>query len=74
MKDAPEPDVIIWENQHISSVSRTIRTNVVMFITLMLVVISFGGIVYSKFYQDMAAKEYDISTCGVIDLPQAVAY
>ena len=74
VKDAQEPDVIIWENQHISSANRTIRTAIVMLITVILVGLSFGGIVYSKYYQDMAAKEYDVSMCGSTEVVLTEAY
>ena len=52
MKKAPEPDVIIWENQHIGNVERKIRTGIVTVITLALVILSFAGIIVSKYYQD----------------------
>lgn len=50
VKDAPEPDVIIWENQHIGDVNRMIRTGIVMLITIILIVVSFAGIIVSKYY------------------------
>ena len=73
IKDAPEPDVIIWENQHIGDVNRMIRTGIVTFITVILLVASFAGIIISKYYQDQAAKEYDVSICGkdVISVTEA---
>jgi hypothetical protein len=35
-----------------------------MLITIILIGVSFGGIVFSKYYQDTAAKEYDITMCS----------
>jgi hypothetical protein len=52
IKEAPEPDVIIWENQHIGDVSRMLRTALVTFITVVLLIASFAGIIMSKYYQD----------------------
>lgn len=49
---APEPDVIIWENQHIGNVERTIRTGIVTVITIALVILSFAGIIIAEYYQD----------------------
>lgn len=73
IKEAPEPDVIIWENQHIGDFSRMLRTGLVTFITVILLIASFGGIIISKYYQDQAAKEYDVSICGkeVITITEA---
>lgn len=45
-----------------------------MLITVILIGLSFGGIVFSKYYQDMAAKEYDISMCGNVELTLTEAY
>jgi len=50
-----------------------IRTGIVGFITVVLLIASFGGIVISKYYQDQAAKEFDVSICGkdVISITEA---
>lgn len=45
-----------------------------MLITVILIGLSFGGIVFSKYYQDMAAKEYDVSMCGNVELTLTEAY
>ena len=44
-----------------------------MVITIFLLIASFAGIIISKYYQDQAAKEYDVSICGkeIIPLPEA---
>ena len=56
--------MIIWQNQHIGKVQRQIRTGIVTVITIVLLLLSFGGIIVSKYYQDVAASDYDISMCG----------
>jgi hypothetical protein len=35
---------------------------------------SFAGIIVSKYYQDLAADEYDISKCGKVEITQIEAY
>lgn len=46
-----------------------------MLITVILIGVSFGGIVFSKYYQDTAAKEYDISICsGSVEVTLTEAY
>jgi hypothetical protein len=50
VKLAPEPDVIIWQNQSIGNVQRNIRTGIVMLITTVLLAASFAGIIISKYY------------------------
>ncbi len=64
IKEAPEPSVILWKNLHIGNTNRFFRTLFVMFVTLVLLAITFAGIVVTKYYQDLASSEYDISGCG----------
>lgn len=44
--------MIIWENQHIGNVERTIRTGIVTVVTIALVILSFAGIIIAEYYQD----------------------
>jgi len=51
-----------------------LRTGLVTFITVVLLLASFGGIIISKYYQDQAAKDYDISMCGKDAITLTEAY
>lgn len=74
VKKAPEPDVIIWQNQHISKTNRAIRTGIVALITIFLLGVSFGSIIVSKYYQDVASQKFDISNCGTAEITKDEAY
>jgi hypothetical protein len=75
VKKGPEPTVINWSNLHIGSVSRSIRTLIVTFITVALLALSVFGIVISKYYQDTASEQFDVSKCGALGktITQALA-
>ena len=50
VEGAPEPSDIIWENRGISTTTKTIRTAIVVVITLILLAISFVMIFSSQRY------------------------
>ena len=66
IKEAPEPTVINWKNLNVGSCSRFIRTLFVAFVTILLLAISFAGIVVSKYFQDLVDEKYAITKCGGI--------
>lgn len=68
MKKGPEPTVINWQNLHIGSFSRWIRTLIVTLITIILLAASVFGIVTSKYYQDEVSLKYDVTKCPGGDL------
>ena len=57
----PEPTVIQWETLHVGAFSRFIRTAFVTLITIVLLIISVGGIVLSQNYQNIASTQFNIS-------------
>ncbi len=59
--DGPEPSDILWQNLSVGKFSRFVRTFIVTIITVIMLILSIVGIVVSQFYQDEAAKKFNIS-------------
>jgi len=57
VKKAESPDLINWENLHVTRAGRCIRIFAISLVTIILVVLSFGFIVYAKSIE-REAKEF----------------
>jgi hypothetical protein len=64
---APEPTDIIWENRQITTRSRYIRLAIAIFITLILLSISFTIIIMLKQKAMESNKKYGEANCKEVE-------
>jgi hypothetical protein len=68
VKRAPEPEVVLWQNQHITKMSRIWRKLLVFFITFLILMVCLTIISVANYYQEEAGERFETDFCENLEI------
>lgn len=64
MRRAPEPEVILWENQHVTTWNRVWKWAFTLFLMLVCLILVLATLAGTQYYANKSTNDFDAEVCG----------
>jgi len=74
VRRAPEPEVILWENQHVTVWNRLWKWAFTLFLMAISLIAVLATLAGTQYYANKSTKDFDSELCGTREITQEQAY
>jgi len=68
VRRAPEPEVVIWENQHVTTFTRIWKWLLTLFLMLISLIAVLATLAGTQYYANKQTKDFDSEVCGTREI------
>lgn len=74
VRRAPEPEVVLWENQHVTMCTRIWKGLFTLFLMLISLICVLATLAGTQYYANKQTKDFDSEVCGTREITMDQAY